>query len=412
MGLFDAIIQTASAKNVADTALAQGIGAQFSEGIFQGREERQLNEAETQLLEEKFAAFSPSASEQEQETFLKANLAGKRATIGGLETTLELERSQLESENIQSQIDLRTAQAAAAPGKRRQDTDDIREFKFAQTPEGGSFAGTFPEFQSQGGVQGAREIKIQDSMNTLGMSRADAIDLADGNARITQDPNTGRITLVNIRTSVATPINVPINLSNQIEQETGVAIDETQTATPPAADASEESKTLFQLSDEFPLTGVLTSLESILQKGLGQEPFNLEVIDPKLTEALQTFETAQSVMRRSLRSSSRFLATENEILAKEIDIRPGAFTDPQTLVAKMTSVRRSIIDRVKFLERKIKDPNTPTENKEESLNLRNDLNNFLRILGDPISKTEGDKPPPGIDASIWEVMTPEEKAKF
>jgi len=100
--------------NQQDQAFAQGIGQQFAEGFGRGREKRQLDEAQTQLLEGKFAAFRPEASPEDIETFDKLNLAGKLAEIGKFETIDALEEEELGRQNIQSQIDSREAQSGLA----------------------------------------------------------------------------------------------------------------------------------------------------------------------------------------------------------------------------------------------------------------------------------------------------------
>ena len=87
------------------------------------------------------------------------------------------------------------------------------------------------------------------------------------------------------------------------------------------------------------------------------------------------------------------------MLSKELDITPGALKDAKTLEAQIRSVDKSIRNRLGDLENTIKDETLPVEEATSALRIRNDLINFLRILGVPQSVQEE-----GTDKSLDDLM--------
>ena len=86
-------------------------------------------------------------------------------------------------------------------------------------------------------------------------------------------------------------------------------------------------------------------------------------------------------MRKALRTSSKVLATEMEMLDKEFDIEPSAFKDVKTLRNKIISIDKTVGERIGFLEEVISDQYSNVDDVNEARRLRTDLLNFKRILG-------------------------------
>ena len=107
------------------------------------------------------------------------------------------------------------------------------------------------------------------------------------------------------------------------------------------------------------------------------------MLRPELLENIQTFKTAQSDIRRSMRTAPKFLASEMAMLDKELDIAPSAFKDPTTLLAQLRSVDKSIRNRLEGISKSINDPNLPADEVSAALRLQKDLINFLRNLNVP-----------------------------
>jgi len=215
----------------------------------------------------------------------------------------------------------------------------------------------------------AQEEKIQIFQDTFGLSRQDAVDLAQGTKRFITDPITKKSAIVNIRTNEVTPVDVPQEAQNAIVSDT----------TLPTED-SPSSINLYQMAETT--TGFFPLLSAKAQGITGQIGF--DVADEELLENVQTFKTAQQDIIRSLRASPKILATEMNRLAQELDISPGVFKDVKTLRAQLRSIDKSINSRVENIERLIADPNASAEDVRGARSLRTDLINFKRILGVPV----------------------------
>ena len=120
-GIFQQIVAGEQARQRGQEQFAQNIGQQFASGIFEGREQRRLEDAALTQAEAKLdflsqqEGFDPSIMEQ----FASAKRPEDKLAIASTaETMFGLQQQQaaadLEQRNIESQIALRKAQAAGA----------------------------------------------------------------------------------------------------------------------------------------------------------------------------------------------------------------------------------------------------------------------------------------------------------
>jgi hypothetical protein len=200
------------------------------------------------------------------------------------------------------------------------------------------------------------------------LSFTDAVNIKEGVSRIVTNPITGRTILVNLATGEERPL--------ARSEVTDAAV---SASLAPDPGASESSQNLYKIAETT--TGVFPAIRAAAQRFTGM--FKIDVADPQLLEDIQTFKTAQSEIRRSMRTSPKFLASEMEMLDKELDIAPSAYKDPTTLLAQLRSVDKSIRNRLEGISKSINDPNLPADEVSAALRLQKDLINFLRNLNVP-----------------------------
>lgn len=227
----------------------------------------------------------------------------------------------------------------------------------------------------------ASEQKISTIMEANpGISFTEAANIASGVVKVISDPVTGRTNLVNVVEGTSTPMRTPAEVTEVIS-----------TSLKPEEGEPEYSIKLYDIAEET--TGIAPAIAALAQRFTGQRPIGVDVADPELLENIQTFQTAQSRIRRSLRTAPKFLASEMDMLSKEIDISPGPLKDPTTLLAQLRSVDNSIRVRLQDIAEKTDDPSLPAEDVRGARSLQKDLTNFLRILGVPQDEQTTDASP-------------------
>jgi hypothetical protein len=133
-------------------------------------------------------------------------------------------------------------------------------------------------------------------------------------------------------------------------------------------------------------------VQQLGQNVLGQIGAN--IIDPELTERRQAFDTAQGELVRALAVNPRFPVDEMRRIREELNIRPGAFTDPQSLLARMRSIDTSLRERLVNEERAGADASLPVETRRNALRAAEDIRNFLARLGVPQGQAPAPAPTP------------------
>ena len=200
------------------------------------------------------------------------------------------------------------------------------------------------------------------------LSYTDAVNIKEGVSKIVTDPITGRSAIVNLATGEEKPL--------ARSEVTDAAV---SASLAPDPGASESSLNLYKIAETT--TGIVPAIQAAAQRFTGQ--VGIDVADPELLENIQTFNTAQSDIRRSMRTAPKFLASEMAMLDKELDIAPSAFKDPTTLLAQLRSIDKSIRNRLEGIQKSIKDPTLPADEVSAALRLQKDLINFLRNLNVP-----------------------------
>jgi hypothetical protein len=325
-----------------------------------------------------------------------------QSAIGALQTSIaakdarrasELQDLQLrdaQSKQQQQMID-RDAAGMALSASREAGTGNIntQDAVSAYISQGGrdpNFFNMIESMQPEAGVSSSEaEQEIQRVMAANpDISYTDAVNIKEGITKVVTDPVTNRAFLVNLATNEQRPWR-----SSEVTDAA------TSAALSPGADADPSSLNLYQIAENT--TGIVPALAAAAQRFTGQ--IGIDVADPVLLENIQTFKTAQSDIRRSMRTAPKFLASEMAMLDKELDISPDAFKDPVTLLAQLRSVDKSIRNRLRGIAESINDPRLPADEVAAGLRLQKDLINFLRNLGVPQGEESAEVIPPSPELS-------------
>ena len=233
----------------------------------------------------------------------------------------------------------------------------------------------------------ARERRITDIMETQGVDRRTAQSLVDNIVRPVTDPVTGQHSLVDMlqgQVRVLTPgaPAAPAPSAGATPTAAAPSAGAAPTAPAPSAGAAAAPpRTLYELATTPFTTGAFPALAAGAQSVLGQ--VGADVVSPEFTERRQAFSNSQGELIRSLAVNPRFPVAEMERIRRELNIEPGVFTDPQTLVARLRSVDTSLRIRLANEARAAANTSLPAETRRNAATAANDIQNFLASLGVP-----------------------------
>jgi hypothetical protein len=200
-----------------------------------------------------------------------------------------------------------------------------------------------------------------------GLTRAQAMDLANGFVKVNLDPNSGETSLVNIRTGTAESVDIDASQFEDLARQVGFP----NAATP-------NDQVLYDMAQS---TGLYNAFTGWAQGIVGQ--VGLQVADPEVQEQIQFMNTATRRLVRALSENPRFPEGERLAIEKEVNIKPAAWTDTQSLQAQMRGVDKALRSRMK--EELAKGQNrflSPDERRGARVAAM-DIYNFLQVLGVP-----------------------------
>lgn len=272
---------------------------------------------------------------------------------------------------------------------------------FTLSPGQTRFSGTGQPIASASARDPAREIKIQDIMDTFGVDRRTAVGIESGVLKPIADPVTGQTRLIDLTNNTfrettpaapaapAPPAPAPLVTGPRANITPPPAADPAPAAPAPAPPPpTAPPQTLYELAATPVTTGLTPAALQLGQNVLGQ--FGANIISPELTERRQAFDTAQGELVRALAINPRFPVDEMRRIREELNIKPSALTDPQSLLAKMRSIDTSLRERLVNEERAGADASLPVEMRRNALRAAEDIRNFLARLGVP----QGQAPAP------------------
>jgi len=407
----------ARAAEIQASALAN-LGKQIGEGFEKYQENKQVTAASLAALET-LSVARPEAYAQLRDSDKKigkiirdtedGNYKGKniQLAVGALQTLItsndakqasdlrEIQLQELKSGQKEKQMS-RSALNMALSASRGAGTGEIDPAALyaAYLDQGGRDTNDLKIIESMqpgtGSSEAEREIQRVMAANP-DLSFTDAVNIKEGITKVVTDPITNKAFLVNL----ASGEQKPLRSSEITKVATSAAL-----APDPGSDPS--SLNLYKIAETT--TGIVPALAAAVQRFTGQ--IGIDVAEPELLENIQTFKTAQSDIRRSMRTAPKFLASEMAMLDKELDISPDALKDPVTLLAQLRSVDKSIRNRLKGIAESIKDQNLPADEVAAGLRLQKDLINFLRNLNVPqgVESTEGMPTSPDVDTTGFKIV--------
>ena len=233
----------------------------------------------------------------------------------------------------------------------------------------------------------SRDKKIADYMGTLGMSREEAVKLADGAIQF-EVLETGAVRMVDKTTGEA--------------REVAVQGDEIVPASP------DPGYTLWDMSDWA--TGPASALKAAYN--VPAAILNLPV-SYKTSSARQSYRTNTQSLIRALAINPRFPVAEQERIREEISILPAFLDDPKLLRERMVSLDRDLRLRSTQAKADAADTGLPEETRSAQRSNAKAIDNFLAVLGAP-QETAIDIPDSvqGEDRELWEFYTDKEKEEI
>ena len=240
----------------------------------------------------------------------------------------------------------------------------------------------------------ALDSKINTIMEATGADRAQATGIAAGTVRMTTNPLTGEVAMVDLTTGASTPVSGA-----------------TQTQEPSFnISKPEEGQSLFEVGSKF--TGAVEAGKRAGQKVTGQ--LGLDVASPESIQAQQSLETAQGDLVRAFKQSGRFSATEDKRLREELDIGLGALKDPATFENKMRSLDKSLATRMENEKAVYADTTFPPEDRKAALIKMRAIAEFRAQMGVPEEKADAEAGdvPEAVDPEDWKYMTDEQRKLF
>jgi len=218
-----------------------------------------------------------------------------------------------------------------------------------------------------------KERWVQTLVNTLGISPARAVSIVQGTEKVVTDPVSGDIAIYDEATGETTPIDPSPDVAQKIKGGAGTTGD--------------PQVTLAAMARES--TGLLNSLKLVLQRVAGQA--GMEISDaPEIANMRQQVDVAKRSLIRALALNPRYPVSEQEAVAKEINISPSAFNDPITMQAQLQAVDTALRERLDDEIMASNNKSLPKSTRQAARQSANDIQNFLDLLGaDDIDSQNG-----------------------
>lgn len=220
-----------------------------------------------------------------------------------------------------------------------------------------------------------RQRRVDELMETMGMSRTQALGIVEGLNRVVQDPTTGDTVMLNMATGESEPLDLNPDFAQELKK---------------LSQPQDKVKGgLFDLVGED-TTGIVPGFLETIQGVTGSLPgvaFNVE--DPENTEARQMLNMSMQSLGRALAENPRFSEGEQLRIREEVNIKPSAFNDPQTLRSRMKAINTTLEDRIDDYMEEASSKATTRAQKSQAVSKIATIRNFLDDLGVP---EEGEQP--------------------
>ena len=218
-----------------------------------------------------------------------------------------------------------------------------------------------------------KERSVQMLVNTLGISPAEAVAIVQGTRKVITDPVSGDIAIYDEATGQTTPIDPSSDVAQQIKGK--------------VVTKGDPQVTLAAMARES--TGLLNSLKLAAQRVAGQA--GMKISDaPEIANMRQQVDVAKRSLIRALALNPRYPVSEQEAVAREINISPSAFNDPITMQAQIQAVDTALRERLDDEIMASNNKSLPKSTRQAARQSANDIQNFLDLLGaDDIDSQNG-----------------------
>ena len=219
-----------------------------------------------------------------------------------------------------------------------------------------------------------KERWVNTLVDTLGISPARAVSIVQGTEKVVTDPVSGDIAIYDEATGETTPIDPSPDVVKRIKGGAGTKGD--------------PQVTLAAMARES--TGLLNSLKLAAQRVAGQA--GMKISDaPEIANMRQQVDVAKRSLIRALALNPRYPVSEQEAVAKEINISPSAFNDPITMQAQLQAVDTALRERLDDEIMASNNKSLPKSTRQAARQSANDIQNFLDLLGaDDIDSQNGE----------------------
>lgn len=214
-----------------------------------------------------------------------------------------------------------------------------------------------------------RDRKISDYQALYGVSREDAVRMADDLVDTQINEATGKIIMTDTR-------------DNSVREVTP------QRSGDDSAEPEMQGPTLWDVAERGNPTGLGSGIAETANRVLGQA--GVEVGGDTVAQR-RYFSNALQDLIRALSMNSRFPVAEMERIRREVDLQPSVFSDEGTLKASMISLDATMQDRIDYYRWMANDPSQAEELRESFGSAATQMEWFRKRMGVP----EGEQATPG-----------------
>lgn len=234
------------------------------------------------------------------------------------------------------------------------------------------------KIRTDDGKPAVREQKITDLIGEFGLSRAEAVEIADGIKRI-ELTEAGFARLINTRTGTVEEISI-----GGAERADSTVVKNLAAGADQISAESQIPLTLWDAADDA--AGLGPVLGELYADVVGQIPGM--PIPEKIVDARSFYRQAVRSLVKALSNNPRFPVGEMKAIERAVDIEPGIFDSPPALRVKLRRLDKTLVDRIENEKRVASDPNSPTEMRVAASRAIEDMSNFRRLIGVPENTTQ------------------------
>ena len=242
------------------------------------------------------------------------------------------------------------------------------------------------------GKPSAAEEKIA-RLESIGLTPEQAIGVADGSIKMDQDPSGGVIRLTDIGKALRGEDDAVIELNIQ---PAGGEV--------PFPSIPQEQSLFSQRGEATGPTNIIQNSLSKISGAIGGP------IDERTVAATQYFAAAENTVIRAFSLNKRYPITEQNRIKANIGIAPKFFDSEELMGIRMKSIDSFLEQEQKMAEYFAAQPGASRDQRTADRATANGIIQFREQLKVPSGGDSSNEAPSGVDPTVWQAMTPEERA--